>query len=88
MDQALMDYLEKKFSSIEQRFDSMDSRIDELKEIVVAVRHGQEFTNAKLEALTMDVRKLQGNVADLKEHKQDMEFVRRIRQAATEDHMG
>lgn len=34
--------------------------LDELKQITKSLRHGQEVTHSKLDALTLDVRRLQG----------------------------
>lgn len=72
----------EELKKINGRLENIEGRQDEIKEIVASVRHAQEITNAKLEALTMDVRKIQGDVEVIKEHKEDMEFLRRIRKAA------
>ncbi|HEY0828665.1 MAG TPA: hypothetical protein VGE40_11255 [Bacilli bacterium] len=40
--------------------------LDELKQIVTSLRSNQEVTNAKLEALTMDVHHIKGDTTALK----------------------
>lgn len=44
----------------------------ELFQLVTALKHGQELTHAKLEALTLDVRRLEGNFSRM-ENKFDAE---------------
>lgn len=81
---AKLEWLTESQKSLDERLRSLDEPQKELNDVVTAIRHGQEITHAKLEAITMDVRKLQGDMESLKEHEKDMEFVRRIRQAASD----
>lgn len=79
-----LDNLEKEVTVTNKRLDSLDSRVDnieirltslesgqkELNEIVRAIHDRQEETDAKLEALTMDVHRLR---ADVKRIEQQLE---------------
>lgn len=55
--------MDKKLDLILQKLES----VDEVKQIVLALREGQEVTNAKLDALSMDVHKLNGELSAVKE---------------------
>ncbi|MFC4769477.1 hypothetical protein [Effusibacillus consociatus] len=57
---------------------------EESKPMFSALKEANEYTHAKLEALIMDVRNLQGEVESLKEHQQDLDLIGRIRKAITE----
>ncbi len=48
----------------------------ELKEITTALRHAQEVTNAKLDALTKDVRQLEGTVESMRKDMTDWKTVK------------
>ncbi len=55
--------MEQKLDLILQKLESLD----EVKEIVLAIRDRQEETDAKLEALSMDVHKVYGKITDLED---------------------
>lgn len=61
------DLMDSKFELMNSKFDLMDSKLTETNQIVRAIRDRQDETDAKLEALTMDVHKLYGKVSALKD---------------------
>jgi len=53
----------------------MQTQLKETNEIVRAIRHRQEETDAKLDALSMDVYKLHGEVLSLKDGQERQERI-------------
>ncbi|CEE00417.1 hypothetical protein BT1A1_0562 [Caldibacillus thermoamylovorans] len=53
----------------------MQTQLNETNEIVRAIRHRQEETDAKLDALSMDVHKLHGEVLSLKDGQERQERI-------------
>jgi chromosome segregation ATPase len=75
-----MDQIEQRIDKIEIRLDKIEIRLDtlesgqkELNQIVTAIRDRQEETDARLEALSMDVHRLVGehtkNQSDIARHE-------------------
>lgn len=67
-----LDGMDQRFEGIEQRLENVERRMDtfdEVKEITYALRHGQEIIIANLDALTLDVRQLQGQNTRLEEQQ-------------------
>ncbi|MFD0672206.1 hypothetical protein [Cohnella sp. GCM10027633] len=55
--------LHDRFGKVEEDIGRLNAGQAELYQITAALKHGQELTHAKLEALTLDVRRLEGTVA-------------------------
>jgi len=53
----------------------MQTQLKETNEIVRAIKHRQEETDAKLDALSMDVHKLHGEVSSLKNGQERQERI-------------
>lgn len=53
----------------------MSTQLQETNEIVRAIRDRQEETDAKLDALSMDVHKLHGEVASVKTKQERLEII-------------
>ena len=51
---------EERLDRFEQRLDNLDAGLKELFQLTKAIIHRQEMTDAKLEALTLDVHKIYG----------------------------
>lgn len=64
---AKVDSLEAKVGGLEAKVDGMQAQIDENTQIIKAIHHRQEETDAKLDNIAMDVHKLHGEVATLKD---------------------
>lgn len=72
-----LESMDTRLDSMDTRLDSLEQfnqvfqvkldALDELKQVVYALRHGQEETNAKLDGLTLDVARVQVDVVTLKE---------------------
>ncbi|GIO84595.1 hypothetical protein J25TS5_15270 [Paenibacillus faecis] len=58
---------EQKLDLILQKLESLESGQVELQQITRAIRDRQEETDAKLEALTMDGNKIQGNTVRIEQ---------------------
>ncbi|APB35975.1 MULTISPECIES: hypothetical protein [Heyndrickxia] len=78
MDQKL-DLILKKLSSLEsgqkelnERLEVMESGQKELGQIVRAIRDRQEETDAKIDALSMDVHHVHGEIAGVKDEIKDL----------------
>lgn len=71
---AKVSELDTKVNSLDEKVNSLDGKVDhleigqkELYQLVSAVRHRQELGDAKLESISMDVHKLHGELASLRE---------------------
>ncbi|KIO56704.1 hypothetical protein B4064_0153 [Caldibacillus thermoamylovorans] len=53
----------------------MQTQLNKTNEIVRAIRHRQEETNTKLDALSMDVYRLHGEVLSLKDGQERQERI-------------
>lgn len=62
---------EQKLDLILQKLETLESGQAELQQIIRAVRDRQEETDAKLEALTMDVNKIHGNTVRIEQKLDD-----------------
>jgi hypothetical protein len=58
---------EEKLNLILQKLESLESGQAELQQITRAIRDRQEETDAKLEALSMDVNKIYGNTVRIEQ---------------------
>lgn len=55
-----LDRFEERLDRVEQRLDNLEAGQKELFQLTKAIIHRQEMTDAKLEALTLDVHKIYG----------------------------
>ncbi|WCK55736.1 hypothetical protein PP175_07275 [Aneurinibacillus sp. Ricciae_BoGa-3] len=66
MDQRF-DQIDQRMDRMDQRLDQMDQRYEEMGQIVRALRDGQEELKAQMEGISLDVHKLHGEVAALRQ---------------------
>ncbi|OAB34166.1 hypothetical protein [Paenibacillus glacialis] len=59
--------IQEEMKTMNTRIGSLESGQSELHQITSAIRDRQEETDAKLEALSMDVNKIQGNTVRIEE---------------------
>jgi len=65
-----LESVENRLESVENRVGAVEKRQDETYQIVRAIYSRQELTDAKLDALTIDVRRMQGDFVELKESQE------------------
>ena len=66
MEQLLQQILNE-LQTMNQRLSNSELRQNEISQIVQAIHHQQEIADAKLEALTLDVHYIRGDLTSLKE---------------------
>ena len=59
--------LNKRIGHIETEFQTVKSQLDENTQLTKAIFHRQEETDAQLDAISMDVHKLHGEMSGIKE---------------------
>lgn len=73
MSNQILNQILEKLNEMSTRLGSLEAGQSELHQITTAIRDRQEETDAKLEALTMDVNKIHGSAVRI-ERKMDEEL--------------
>lgn len=73
--QTEMKSMKSEIKDIKESQHLMQTQLNETNEIVRAIRHRQEETNTKLDALSMDVYRLHGEVLSLKDGQERQERI-------------
>lgn len=73
--QTEMKSMKSEIKDIKESQHLMQTQLNKTNEIVRAIRHRQEETNTKLDALSMDVYRLHGEVLSLKDGQERQERI-------------